>query len=155
VQRQGHRRRSTYAIATLPQRRMPAALECIVTEASEPYLYLRAGPDRRILCGGEDEEIADADPRDALLPGKMEALRGKLARLLPDSDTTPEFGWSGVFGESETGLPSIGPVPGIPNCWAVLGFGGNGMTYAAIAAEVIPAALQGQPDPDADLYATL
>jgi hypothetical protein len=29
------------------------------------------------------------------------------------------------------------------------------MAYAAIAADLIRAALRGQPDPDADLYATL
>lgn len=44
-------------------------------------------------------------------------------------------------------------MPGLPNCHAVLGFGGNGVTYARIAADIVAGALSGRPDPDADLYA--
>ena len=40
----------------------------------------------------------------------------------------------------------------MPNCWAALGYGGNGTTYARIATDVICGALIGQPDADADLY---
>ena len=36
---------------------------------------------------------------------------------------------------------------------AVMGFGGNGITYSVIAAEIVAAALAGRPDPDAELYA--
>jgi glycine/D-amino acid oxidase-like deaminating enzyme len=107
------------------------------------------------VCGGEDEEVSDAAARDALLPAKVEAIRHKLGRLLPGIDTEPEFAWAGTFGESRTGLPWIGPAPGMPNCHAVVGFGGNGMVYAEIAAGIIAAALAGRVDPDADLYARL
>jgi glycine/D-amino acid oxidase-like deaminating enzyme len=127
----------------------------MIAEAADPYLYLREGPDGRIICGGEDEDVADPDARDRLLSAKIGAIRDKLGRLLPGVDPTPEFGWAGTFGDSETGLPSIGWVPGLPNAMAVLGFGGNGMVYARIAAEVITAVLRGKTDPDADLYATL
>jgi glycine/D-amino acid oxidase-like deaminating enzyme len=34
-----------------------------------------------------------------------------------------------------------------------MGFGGNGITYAMIAAEVIERLIAGKADPDADLYA--
>ncbi len=106
-----------------------------------------------MLCGGEDEDFSDAKARDALMPIKMKTLGAKLAKLLPGLDTRPEFSWAGAFGTSDTGLPSIGPIPGMRNCWAVLGFGGNGITYSRIAADVISAALGGRSDPDADLYA--
>ena len=43
--------------------------------------------------------------------------------------------------------------PGQENCWAVLGFGGNGITCSRIAADIIRVALAGKSDPDADLYA--
>ena len=52
-----------------------------------------------------------------------------------------------------TGLPTIGEIPGHRNCWAALGYGGNGITYSRIAAEIIRSALTGEPDADADLYA--
>ena len=60
--------------------------------------------------------------------------------------------WAGAFGESDTGLPFIDAVPGHPNCFAVMGFGGNGITYSMIAAEVVSRLIAGRDDPDADLY---
>jgi glycine/D-amino acid oxidase-like deaminating enzyme len=38
------------------------------------------------------------------------------------------------------------------NCFAVLGYGGNGFTFSVIAAQVIAAQLTGSPDRDADLF---
>jgi len=43
-------------------------------------------------------------------------------------------------------------VPGAPRCYVVVGFGGNGITYSAIAAEMIQRAILGLPDPDTDLF---
>ncbi|HEX7564309.1 MAG TPA: FAD-binding oxidoreductase, partial [Bradyrhizobium sp.] len=116
-------------------------------------LYLRTTEDGRVICGGEDEDFSDAASRDGLISKKVAAIRRKLSRLLPELDTEPEFVWAGAFGISTTGLPLIGEVPGRKNCWAVLGYGGNGITYSRIAADIIRAALANDPDPDADLYA--
>ena len=96
--------------------------------------------------------LSDDDKRDALLARKIEMLRRKLHRLLPKLDTRVEFAWAGAFGETTTGLPIIGQVPAMPRCWIALGYGGNGTTYAAIAADVIAGAITGRPDVDADLY---
>jgi len=46
-----------------------------------------------------------------------------------------------------------GEIPGRRNCGAALGYGGNGITYSRIAAEIIRAALSGEPDSDAALCA--
>ena len=148
-----HQLISTYAIATQPQPGRLWPEDCMIWEASDPYLYLRSTPDGRVICGGEDEEFADAAARDALIGAKAAAIARKLKRLMPQLDTDPEFAWAGAFGATATGLPSIGAVPGKPHCYAVLGFGGNGITYSRIAADVIGAELAGKPDPDADLYA--
>jgi glycine/D-amino acid oxidase-like deaminating enzyme len=80
-------------------------------------------------------------------------LQRKLGKLFPDLDTAAEFTWGASFGETSTGLPIIGEIPGRKNCWAALGYGGNGITYSRIAADVIRSALTGEPDPDANLYA--
>jgi glycine/D-amino acid oxidase-like deaminating enzyme len=66
---------------------------------------------------------------------------------------TAEYRWAGTFGESDTGLPSIGPIPGMANCFAVLGYGGNGLTFGMIAAQVIAAQFTNSSDPDDDLFA--
>jgi glycine/D-amino acid oxidase-like deaminating enzyme len=153
VPMKGHTISSTYVIATRPQRRRLWPTQCFIWEASTPYLYVRTTADGRVICGGEDEDFEDDHKRDALISKKTEALRRKLGRLLVDLDTTPELSWAGAFGQSRTGLPSIGEVPGRKNCWAVMGYGGNGITFSRIAADIIHAALVGRKDPDADLFA--
>jgi glycine/D-amino acid oxidase-like deaminating enzyme len=121
-------------------------------EASEPYLYLRTTADGRVICGGEDEDFSDDGARDALIARKTRVLSRKLKALIPGIDATPDFAWTGAFGESATGLPTIDAVPGMASCWVALGYGGNGITYSRIAADVISGALAGRPDADADLY---
>lgn len=152
VPRRGYRTISTWAIATAPQSCRVWPHQCTMWEASEPYLYLRTTDDRRIICGGEDEDFADETKREALLAKKTEVLVRKLRKLIPDADLTVDHAWAGFFGESATGLPRIGQVPEMPNCWVALGYGGNGTTYARIAADIICGALTGHPDVDADLY---
>jgi glycine/D-amino acid oxidase-like deaminating enzyme len=36
---------------------------------------------------------------------------------------------------------------------AVMGFGGNGITFSMIASQIVASAIRGKPDPDADLFA--
>ena len=119
--------------------------ECCIWEAADPYLYLRTTPEGRVICGGGDEEIADDKKRDALIGRKTAMLQRKLHRLFPKLDNTVDYAWAGAFGETTTGLPIIGQVPGMPHCLVALGYGGNGTTYAAIAADVIAGAIAGRP----------
>jgi glycine/D-amino acid oxidase-like deaminating enzyme len=153
VPRKGHRIVSTWAIATVAQPRRLWPGQCMIWEAAEPYLYLRTTADGRVICGGEDEDFSDAEKRDALLPCKTETLRRKLGRLMPDLDTTVAFSWAGSFGTTATGLPTIGRIPALRNCWAALGYGGNGITYSQIASEIVAGAIDGREDSDADLFA--
>lgn len=152
VPRAGHTIASTWAIATRPQPRRLWPERCFIWEASAPYLYLRVGPNQRIICGGEDEEFADEASRDALIPRKVAALERKLHALLPGVDARADYAWCGSFGGSTTGTPSIGPVPGMPHCFAVLGYGGNGITFSALAAQIVRASVLGVADPDCDLF---
>lgn len=145
---------STWAIATGRQRAnamWPG--EALIWEASDPYLYLRTTHDRRVICGGEDGEFEDEARRDALLGRKTDRIVAKLARLLPGIDPTPEFAWAGSFGTTTTGLPLIGPVPGKPRLFALMGYGGNGITFSRIAAEILRTHLAGGQDADADIFA--
>lgn len=148
-----HRIISTWAIATQPQRKKLWRDEAFIWEASDPYLYLRSTRDGRVICGGEDEDFSDEEKRDALIEAKSVRLSQKLARLFPRLDTEPQFAWTGSFGTTETGLPYIGPIPRHPRVHAVMGYGGNGITYSQIASEVIASSLAGRDDSDADLYA--
>lgn len=144
---------STWAVATCRQPRKLWPEEAFVWEASDPYLYLRATKDGRVICGGEDEDFSDEAQRDELIGRKAARLTDKLGRLFPQLDPTPEFAWTGSFGTTTTGLPYLGQVPNRPRIHAVMGYGGNGITYSQIASEVIASALAGREDCDTDLFA--
>jgi glycine/D-amino acid oxidase-like deaminating enzyme len=152
VPSQGSRTCSTWAIATRPQ---PAALwpeKALIWEASDPYLYLRTTPDGRVLCGGEDEGFASAERRDALTPAKMKRLENKLHGMFPDLDCKADLAWAGSFGDSKNGLPAFGAVPGFRGCYAVMGYGGNGITFSMLAAQVITAAILVRRHPASALF---
>jgi glycine/D-amino acid oxidase-like deaminating enzyme len=110
------------------------------------------GGDGRLIVGGEDEADPLAHDDQAKLKGKCETIATKLKRLLPQLAFDVDYSWAGAFGESATGLPSIGPVEGMDHCWAVMGFGGNGITYSVIASQIVAAEVRGGRDPDAGLY---
>lgn len=144
---------STWALASKPRARCPAWLrDTLVWEASDPYLYFRMAGDGRLIIGGEDEADPLAHDDPAKLKRKCETIAGKLKALLPEVAFEVDYSWAGAFGESATGLPSIGPVEGMEHAWAVMGFGGNGITYSVIASQIVASELRGGSDPDAGLY---
>lgn len=105
-----------------------------------------------MICGGEDEDFADEVRRDALIAEKSDRISAKLKRLFPRLDAKPAFAWAGSFGTTPTGLPCIGTIPGHPRIHATMGYGGNGITYSRIAAEIVSAGISGHRDADADLF---
>lgn len=146
-----HKIHSTYAMATAPAQKLWPE-QALVWEAADPYMYVRTTKDGRVICGGEDEEFADDEKRDALIAQKTKKLEQKLGRLFPHVDTTAQYAWAGSFGGSTTGLPSIGPVPGWPRVLAAMAYGGNGIVFSRIAAEIIRASITGGQDTAADLF---
>lgn len=148
----GYKVISTWVLATKPQKTKLWPSQSLIWEAGDPYLYLRTTQDGRVIVGGEDEEFSDDEKRDALIDQKVAAISRKASKLFPEIDFQPEFSWTGSFGESPNGLPAIGPVKGMSHCFAVLGFGGNGITFSMLAAQLISRQIQGISDPDADLF---
>jgi glycine/D-amino acid oxidase-like deaminating enzyme len=144
--------RSTWAMATAPQPDKAWPQRALIWEASETYLYARVAHDGRIICGGEDETYSDAQRRDACIDRKIARIGRKLGRLFPALDTRAEFAWAGSFGSSTTGTPTIGEIPGHRHCYAVLGYGGNGITFSMLAATLLTKAILGKKDPDAKLF---
>jgi glycine/D-amino acid oxidase-like deaminating enzyme len=153
VPRTKHQIISTWAIATRPQPQNLWPETPFIWEASDPYLYMRPTRDGRVICGGEDEDFSDEEQRDALIAEKSARIAEKLGRLLRQLDTRPEFAWTGSFGTTTTGLPYMGKIPGHPRIHAALGYGGNGITFSQIAAELIATELDGHDDSDAALFA--
>jgi glycine/D-amino acid oxidase-like deaminating enzyme len=144
---------STYAIATSPID--PSLLwrdRALIWEHDEPYLYARTTPDNRIVAGGEDEEIVEPAARDKLISEKSELIRQKLQTLFPKLELTIDYAWAGTFATTDDGLPYIGAAPNFPRAIFALGYGGNGITFSLIAAQIISRQLAGQIDPDADIF---
>jgi glycine/D-amino acid oxidase-like deaminating enzyme len=143
---------STWAIDSPPRPRYPAWLDrTMVWEASDPYLYVRTTHDGRVIAGGRDEPSAEKHRETELLPGKARGIAKDLARLM-GTPIPVDLRWSGAFGSSESGLPVIGPVPGLPGCHVVAGFGGNGITHAMLAAHLLASQLDGIRVSHAGLY---
>ena len=144
-----HQVQSTWALATVPQaeamQQVRPLLPAMLWEAAEPYLYLRATADGRLMIGGEDAPVAAAAQRKALMPVKTARLQQRLAELLPGADTRIATSWSGRFGMTTDGLPLIGAVPDHPGCFAAYGYGGNGITFSVIAADLLAGLLTGGP----------
>ncbi len=149
----GYKITSTWVIATKPRQKRLWPSRSLLWEAADPYLYMRSTPDGRIIAGGEDEPFSDDQRRDALMALKEKRIAAKAKRLIAGADVTVDFAWSGSFGESATGLPAFGTIPGMPRCYAVLGFGGNGITFSMLAAQIVSRHILGIEDPDAELFA--
>tara|TARA_R110002020_G_scaffold40118_6_gene118783 strand:- start:2687 stop:3943 length:1257 start_codon:yes stop_codon:yes gene_type:complete len=144
---------STWAIAAKPRSAVPGWLkDYLVWEASDPYLYLRMAADGSIIAGGEDEESSDAFDDSKKLAANTDTIVEKIEKLLGISLYPPHSRWAAPFGNTTTGLPFIGAVPGLENVYAVMGFGGNGITFSKIAAEIVNAQITGKKDSDADLF---
>jgi len=97
------------------------------------------------IIGGEDsEEIVDPDARDALIPSRLtENLRALWSRTELDI----ELRWAGTFDTNDDGLPLIGPVPGAKGVYAAYAYGGNGITFSYLAAQLIGGLIAGSHSP--------
>ncbi|HEY0930500.1 MAG TPA: FAD-dependent oxidoreductase [Gemmatimonas sp.] len=148
-----HRIHSTWAIAARVRGTLPSWLShTVVWEGANPYMYLRTLGDGYIVAGGRDEQDGSAHTDLDALPQKAGLLREDVRDLLPALSLDVTHRWGGAFGESASALPLIDRLPGHSRAWVVAGFGGNGITFSVVAAQVVAAALRGERDPDAALF---
>ncbi len=140
--------KSTYAIVSERMADIPVSVNnTLFWDTDDPYLYMRSTADGRLLVGGEDENFKNALLRDVLLNKKEEKLSKAIHQLMPETNFIADFAWCGTFGETKDGLPYIGPHPKFPNTYFCLGFGGNGITFSVIGANLITGMLQNEIDP--------
>jgi glycine/D-amino acid oxidase-like deaminating enzyme len=142
---------STYALITEPTAQRGPLDQCIVWESARPYTYMR-GVDHRVIVGGADITHRDAWTRDRHLPERTRRLERELGRLIPGCDAPTSYSWTGTFGETRDGMPLIGPVPGTPNVDFALGYGGNGITFSAVAADILRDNCLGTTNPFARIF---
>jgi len=145
--------KSTYALISEPLPQVPGwQQQCLIWESGSPYLYLRTTAEGRIIVGGEDEDFVNAKRRDALICQKTRTLVRKFGRLFPDRPLEVAYAWAGTFGETKDGLAYIGVHARFPHAYFALGYGGNGITFSLIAAEIIRDSFLGRINHDAKLF---
>jgi len=146
--------KSTYAFVSEPMDSFAGWGEdqCLIWESARPYMYLRTTEDGRILMGGEDDAFDGINPRAKRLPRKVQKLLARFKTLFPLIDLDVAYSWAGTFGETKDGLAYIGAGPDEPNTYFALGYGGNGITYSLVAAEILRDLMQGKSNPDAEIF---
>jgi glycine/D-amino acid oxidase-like deaminating enzyme len=147
------RLQTTFAVVSEPLAAFPGwPGRRLVWETARPYFYARTTADNRVLFGGEDEPFINPRRRARALPGKTRALLRKFRRYFPGIAVEPAYAWAGTFAETKDGLPFIGPHPGFPRSFFALGYGGNGITFSFVAAEIIRDLCLGRANADAQLF---
>ena len=153
IESKSHQVISTWALASAPATIYPSWInDFLVWEASDPYLYFRATPDGRIIAGGEDEADPLAHKDVAKGRRKVKVIAEKLQALTGVEIGKPAYTWAAPFGTTNTGLPFIDTLADHKHVHAVMGFGGNGITFSMIAAQILTSLVEGRPDPDRDLF---
>ena len=145
---------STFALATAPLPGFDGWGEdrCLLWETSRPYFYARSTADGRAVVGGADRPFATAHKRDKLLARQTARLEERFGKLFPAIRCDVDWRWGGTFGETRDGLPFIGTVAQFPHGYFALGYGGNGITFSWIAANLLLDRFLGRPNPDAELF---
>jgi len=138
---------STYAIISEPvDEKMIWRNRSLIWETNEPYLYIRTDNKNRIIVGGEDEDFCDPVLRDKLLRNKAATLEKKIKKLFPDIPFKTDMAWCGTFSSTKDGLPFIGCWPKKDRMFYALGYGGNGITFSMVAAQMVKNKLKGIED---------
>jgi glycine/D-amino acid oxidase-like deaminating enzyme len=137
---------STWALVTEPIADLDWWQQrALVWEARRPYAYVRTSDDDRIVVGGADEPYAASHRDRRVLQRKAERLLARLGDLFPAVRTEVAFAWAGTFATSPDGLPYVGTHPKHRHTWFALGYGGNGITFSMVAANLAVDWWRGRP----------
>ena len=144
---------TTFAIISKP---LPTAEiwfeNAVFWDTGNPYIYGRTTVDNRVIFGGGDEPFYSAKRREELHFQKTNELVARFENMFPRLPFHLDFCWAGNFIETEDGLPYIGSIKNLPHTYFALGYGGNGITFSQLAAEILCDLLMGKENKDAELY---
>ena len=124
----------SYAMALKMQKYLPYP-DGLVYDMYDPYHYYRTQEidgEHYLIAGGEDHKTGHVENTDQCFR-KLEAYINRHFKI-----ESVEHKWSSQYFEPNDGLPYIGNLPGHGEKLLVAtGYGGNGMTYSAVAALVL------------------
>lgn len=147
----------TYVLATEPIGRSVrdeiGLSDVMLWDTERPYHYARWTPDRRLLLGGEDRRVRPGPTRGQQRAAATRELRRYFEARFPAlAAVRSDYVWEGLFAMTADGLPYIGPHRRYPGHWFALGYGGNGMTFAFLAARLLLERWQGRKTRDHALF---
>jgi glycine/D-amino acid oxidase-like deaminating enzyme len=123
-------------------------------DTQRPYHYVRWTDDGRLLLGGEDRPVKPGVSRGSQFAKATQKLRQYFDTVLPPlQDVGISGAWEGLFAMTPDGLPYIGPHRRYPGHTFALGYGGNGMSFAALAARILLEQWNGIESADHELFA--
>ncbi|HYE87325.1 MAG TPA: FAD-dependent oxidoreductase [Vicinamibacterales bacterium] len=150
--------RHTYVLATEPihrlARRKLGLGGVMLWDTERPYHYVRWTADHRLMLGGEDRPVKQGAKRSDQFAQGTKELRDYFNGLYPAlAGIRIDTAWEGLFAMTPDSLPYIGAHRRYPHHSFALGYGGNGMTFAALAARILVEQWHGVTSPDHDLFA--
>jgi glycine/D-amino acid oxidase-like deaminating enzyme len=125
---------------------------CLLWETARPYYYFRTTADRRIIVGGGDVKGFIPTQMEALVARKSAELLNEFHKKFNYLDFKIATQWGGAFAETEDGLPYIGSIEQYPDTYFALGFGGNGIIFSQIAAQLIRDSFLGKASADEAIF---
>lgn len=152
------RMRRTYVIVTdrinARVRRRLGLNDVMLWDTERPYHYVRWTDDGRLLLGGEDRPVRRGVSRGLQFEHAVQELRDYFETALPALQGAGISGaWEGLFAMTPDGLPYIGPHRRYPGHTFALGYGGNGMSFASLAARLLLEQWNGVESADHKLFA--
>ena len=151
------RMRHTFVVATHPltraQRNDLGLGDVMRWDTERPYHYVRWTPDHRLLLGGEDRRLRQGMRLDRVFRDGARDLRDYFETHLPTlAEVGVDYAWEGKFAVTPDSLPYIGPHRRYPRHAFALGYGGNGMTFAWMAAQILLEQWKGISSSDHQLF---
>ncbi len=124
----------------------------LVWETANPYIYFRKVGGDKILVGGQDDAYHHPATRESVIKKKAGMLERAFCKRVQNMPIKADYSWSGAFAVTKDGMPYIGSIPERPNTFFALGYGGNGITFSVIAAQIIRDLLSGRKNENARLF---
>lgn len=151
------RMRHTFVLAThamTPRQRRDVGLgDVMLWDTERPYHYVRWTPDHRLLLGGGDRPLEPGRRLDRIFRDGTCALRDYyLAQMPALGEVGIDYAWEGMFAITPDSLPYFGPHRRYPRHAFALGYGGNGMTFAWMAAQMLLEQWKGIASSDHQLF---
>jgi glycine/D-amino acid oxidase-like deaminating enzyme len=150
--------RHTYVMATRPitrtERRRLGLGTIMLWDTERPYHYVRWTSDHRLLLGGEDRPVRPGAQRSLQFAAATADLHQYFTALFPTlTGIGIDRAWEGLFAMTPDGLPYVGGHRRYPRHAFALGYGGNGMTFASLAARMLVEQWRGIASADHRLFA--